>query len=345
MGCSASTTKHEEIEIPPIAAWNGEVVRSAHVPFILPWVEGEETGNESAPLGGLQDLVRSHAASSSTSFGGCRLRVVHLPMHWGDARWKHADACAEGAQAVGIFQADPQHAGCPLESRFLHTRLPSVGGNSFDRLYNLLKQSAEEGFTVSSIVAQPNRDTTDPSAPLSAQVVCQRPRGTHQQRYYTVVNCPIQLAGAEGSSQPSLRATLARYAGMSCRIATIFKPPIYLAQGSKKQLPCHFVFEKSESSYLMAFIDVRLGAGKNPLDHRQYVDIIEKGASSGWELAGMIDLPDSHNMILRIVFQARDDQMPKEVFKPDDPEASESTATPSRISGPDAVSDAVLINL
>ena len=79
---------------------------------------------------------------------------------------------------------------------------------------------------------------------------------------------------------------------------------------------CHIVLEKTPVNYYVAVRDVpfivkRSFSGSRSVDHSQYLSTIQSFGSHGWELAGLIDMPDasfegftSISSTIKLIFQA-----------------------------------------
>ena len=79
---------------------------------------------------------------------------------------------------------------------------------------------------------------------------------------------------------------------------------------------CHIVLEKTPVNYYVAVRDVpfivkRSFSGSRSVDHSQYLSTIQSFGSQGWELAGLIDMPDasfegftSISSTIKLIFQA-----------------------------------------
>ena len=78
---------------------------------------------------------------------------------------------------------------------------------------------------------------------------------------------------------------------------------------------CHIILSKTQENYYMTVQDVpfivKLSWRKRSVDHSQYLSVIQAYASQGWELAGLIDMPDgsaesfrTRSSTIKLIFQA-----------------------------------------
>ena len=83
---------------------------------------------------------------------------------------------------------------------------------------------------------------------------------------------------------------------------------------------CHIILEKTAANYYFAICDVPFvvtsSGGGRTVDHNQYLAYIKVYASQGWELAGLIDMPDTtingftttFTSTIKLIFQAPAEQ-------------------------------------
>ena len=81
---------------------------------------------------------------------------------------------------------------------------------------------------------------------------------------------------------------------------------------------CHIILSKTPVNYYITTRDVPFivkmsFGGSRSVDHSQYISYIQAYASQGWELAGLIDMPDasyegitniSMTSTIKLIFQA-----------------------------------------
>ena len=79
---------------------------------------------------------------------------------------------------------------------------------------------------------------------------------------------------------------------------------------------CHIILCKTQENYYVTVRDVPFVVkmsfgGSRAVDHSQYLSVIQAYASQGWELAGLIDMPDasfegfrSISSTIKLIFQA-----------------------------------------
>ena len=79
---------------------------------------------------------------------------------------------------------------------------------------------------------------------------------------------------------------------------------------------CHIILSKTPVNYYITTHDVPFVVkmsfgGSRSVDHSQYISYIQAYASQGWELAGLIDMPDasmegmrSISSTIKLIFQA-----------------------------------------
>ena len=100
------------------------------------------------------------------------------------------------------------------------------------------------------------------------------------------------------------------------KIAGVYNPPTVSNAGfSSHETECHIVLMRTAMNYYVTTCDVPFevtsGWGDRTVDHNQYLTYIQAYASQGWELAGLIDMPDTQyksfstmSSTIKLIFQA-----------------------------------------
>eukprot|EP00092_Neocalanus_flemingeri_P048356 GFUD01055115.1.p1 GENE.GFUD01055115.1~~GFUD01055115.1.p1 ORF type:complete len:156 (-),score=44.65 GFUD01055115.1:48-515(-) len=136
---------------------------------------------------------------------------------------------------------------------------------------------------------------------------------------YTVVNIPIVINhGWSGTtaSMPHLENCLTAFTNKGYKVASVYNPPSVTLKGFlSTETQCHIILMKTPVNYYFAICDVpfsvQAGWSGSTVDHTQYLNIISAYAAQGWELGGLIDLPDveldgftSIKSTIKLIFQA-----------------------------------------
>ena len=102
------------------------------------------------------------------------------------------------------------------------------------------------------------------------------------------------------------------------KIASVYNPPSASYTGlTSQETQCHIILSKTPVNYYITTRDVpfivKMGFRGSRVDHSQYISYVEAYASQGWELAGLIDMPDasyegitniSMTSTIKLIFQA-----------------------------------------
>ena len=100
------------------------------------------------------------------------------------------------------------------------------------------------------------------------------------------------------------------------KIAGVYNPPTVSYAGFAGETECHIILMKTAMNYYVTMCDVPFnvtsGWGRErTVDHNQYLTCIQAYASHGWELAGLIDMPDTEyegfstmSSTIKLIFQA-----------------------------------------
>ena len=139
---------------------------------------------------------------------------------------------------------------------------------------------------------------------------------------YLIVNCPIQkdhsaFSGTTRASMPNLVSSLSSYASQGYKISSIYNPPTVSFTGMfSTETACHIALQKTSVNYYMTVCDIPFTvkmswSGSSSVDHNQYTAYIQAYAAQGWQLAGLIDLPDTAiegfttiSSTIKLIFQA-----------------------------------------
>ena len=101
------------------------------------------------------------------------------------------------------------------------------------------------------------------------------------------------------------------------KIASVYNPPTASAVGfMSHETQCHIILMKTPVNYYITVRDVPFivktsFGGSRTVDHSQYLTTVESYAKQGWELAGLIDMPDasfegftSISSTIKLIFQS-----------------------------------------
>jgi hypothetical protein len=101
------------------------------------------------------------------------------------------------------------------------------------------------------------------------------------------------------------------------KISSVYNPPTVSLTGfTTSETQCHIVLEKTPINYYFIVCDVPFiietgFGGRRTVDHNQYLTLINAYSNTGWELAGLIDMPDMKlegftrfSSTIKLIFQA-----------------------------------------
>eukprot|EP00092_Neocalanus_flemingeri_P024825 GFUD01026920.1.p1 GENE.GFUD01026920.1~~GFUD01026920.1.p1 ORF type:complete len:384 (+),score=99.22 GFUD01026920.1:49-1152(+) len=320
------------ISVPAVPGWDGRTIStlpmSVEIIIKIGW-----NGVDSS-----MDLVNSTIHAQNTAGAGYRLAAVFLPLdnHNKKRRGKPVDYKAVGFGTIStrvmcIFQADRQGAGQTLETMFLQApmtvrqsatwSLEDMKVEGCEQLYGQLGQAGNTGFQLSCVVDEPNnRCSGFFSTQTSVHLVCQKPLGAQSPvPAYTIANIPIVIKhgwGGTTASMPLLASALTAFTTTGYKVASVYNPPSVTLKGFlSTETQCHIIMMKTPVNYYFAICDVpffiKYGWRGSTVDHTQYLNIISAYAAQGWELGGLIDLPDveldgftSIKSTIKLIFQA-----------------------------------------
>lgn len=273
----------------------------------------------------LVDLI----GAAHTAGKGFKLTAVVLPVEQsGKHKGRPIDGYLNGltsqiARATCYFTRDGHDAEMPLETKIFSAPITTSGvfgahASGYEGLYAQLRQAGQEGYSLSCVVDQPDAKFNGlGSSETTVMLICQRAPGTHLQREYLVVNCPIALSGGISgdisASMPQLEQILRQYIGNGYKIASIYNPPTLSLTGlGSASSACHIIFEKTSHQYTLAIKDAIWSVTLlSPVDHNQYFRVVEQYVKKGWELAAVIDMPDVRlglstvDSTVKLFFQAK----------------------------------------
>jgi hypothetical protein len=278
--------------------------------------------------------VNNLITAAETAGKGYKLTAIFLPVNMtGKNKGHPLDGYMTGltssvARAMCIFQASPNEPDLPVETMFLQapivltTRIGGQTASGYEGLYGQLQQAAQQGFPLCSVIDEPNaRMNGLRSAETTVHLICQRRQGQLSgSKTYQIVNCPISMQAQFGgcsASMPMLMQTLQAYASQGYKVASIYNPPTLAVAGIwSGESQCHIIFEKAQFNYCFTVVDllftVNGGVGSCSVDHNQYLNAIVQYTKQGWELAGLIDMPDGNvaglmsiTSTIKLVFQAQ----------------------------------------
>lgn len=320
------------ISIPTIPGWDG--VPMSTMPIQVEFLMKGSWGSIKTSMDPLTNTI----IAPNTAGAGYKFAAVFLPVNHveGKKKGQPLDGAPSGfmsfkGRAMCIFQKDHHNPDGPLETLFLKAPMTVTAVMSFTSptevsgyqgLYSQLGQAGQQGFPLSSVIDEPNlRCSGLFSAETSVHLICQRPQGIQPPpSQYLVANCPIQttIAGfsrQQKASMPNLINILSSYTTQGYKISSVYNPPtVSLTGWNKTESQCHIVLAKTPINYHFTVCDVpftvKLSWSSN-VDHNQYLAYIQAYAAQGWELAGLIDLPDtsiegftSISSTIKLIFQA-----------------------------------------
>jgi len=318
------------INIPVIPGWDGVPLSTQNVV-----VEIELT----ATWGGTKSSfeVLTHAITAQAS-AGYKLSAVFLPVFTdGKQKGQPVDGRAVGfrsflGRAMCIFQNDRNYLNLSKDTMFLQapmtitavmmsSTMQEVSG--YQGLYGQLQHSGTQGYSLSCVIDEPNaRCSGWASQETSVHMICQKPTGVAVPpvSQYVIINCTIEKRihfSRRSASMPNLKNMLTAYVTQGHKISSVYNPPTVSATGfTTTETQCHIVMEKTPVNYYFVVCDIpfivkmRFG-GARDVDHSQYLTFITAYSSNGWELAGLIDMPDmqfegigSFSSTVKMIFQA-----------------------------------------
>lgn len=232
-----------------------------------------------------------------------------------------------------IFQHDPIYRDAQQDVVFFQapmtmeaTMFTGVEVRGYDGMYRQLQTAASQGAALSCIIDEPNARVSGwKSRDSDVHLICYKTSGAQVGNYH-IANCPIEVSfhiGSVHASMPNLKNILQTYMTQGHKISSFYNPPTVnnmkgIGPGfTSAQTYCHMIFEKTPVNYHFHVMDVPFKIqrasmmGGSTVDHSQYASVIEAFANSGWQLAGMIDMPDismsgftSYSSTVKIIFQA-----------------------------------------
>jgi len=346
MGCAQSTegvihssepgsappnfTPSNVINIPVVPGWDGVPLHTQNVvvelELTLTW-----TGTRTS-FSTLSNTIIAQAAS------GYKLSGVFLPVFTeGKQKGQPVDARPVGlrtfmGRAMCIFQTERQYPNIPKDTMFLEAPMTistvmmssspeQVSG--YHGLYGQLQHAGTQGYALSCVIDEPNARVSGwASQDTSVHLICQKPTGVPSPpvSQYVVINCTIDKRihfGSSSASMPNLKPMLSTYLTQGHKISSVYNPPTVSMTGfTTTETMCHIILEKTHENYYFAVCDVpfiirtKFG-GSREVDHNQYLTYITAYSNNGWELAGLIDMPDmkfegmtTFSSTVKMVFQA-----------------------------------------
>jgi len=319
------------IHIPVIPGWDGIALTTQNVV-----VEIELTATWSGTRTSFDTLTHVIMAQAGA---GYRLSAVFLPV-FADGKFKGQplDGRASGfrtftGRAMCIFQNDRQHQNIAQESMFLQAPMTITAVfmsssplevSGYQGLYGQLQNAGTQGYGLSCVIDEPNaRCSGLVSQETSVHLICQKPVGIAAPpvSQYVIVNCTIEkrthFGGKQSAFMPNLNNVLSTYTMQGHKISSVYNPPTVSHTGfTTTETQCHIVMEKTPINYYFVVCDIpfivktRFG-GARDVDHSQYLQYITAYSNNGWELAGLIDMPDmqfegftSFSSTIKMIFQA-----------------------------------------
>jgi len=194
--------------------------------------------------------------------------------------------------------------------------------SGYEGLYSQLAAAGGAGFPLGAVIDDPSlRMNGFRTAVSTVHLICQRPQGAPPQppAQYQVANCQIHITGGFTSmtaSMPTLPQTLHGFCAQGYKIASVYNPPTVQQVGMMSaETQCHMVFQKTACNYFVTVCDMPFkvtgGYGGRVVDHNQYLSIVTTHGNKGWELAGLIDMPDGRAQgmmamvsTIKLIFQA-----------------------------------------
>ena len=329
IGLDRPPRQNPDVPAADIDGWDG-VVR----PFLPHTAEIPMSAGFTSMSANMQAVLDA-IVRPDTGGSGYRLAAFYFPVQQsGKRRGMPLDGRQNGfmgaiANGTMLFQQVDDPMGAPLETQVVGATITytagfnSVEGSGYTALYAALQQVGAAGFSLSAVIDEPNlRMKGIFSAETSVHVVCQRPAGVAASpKTYAAVAVPIHMqAGfSKISAQiPELNATLKQFADSGHKLASVYNPPTVRAQAfsTSATTPCHLIFEQTDVPYCFvvvdAFFEATGGFGSISVNHAPYQQLIAKYVAKGWELAGMIDMPDGNTTgvtrmesTIKLIFQAK----------------------------------------
>ena len=198
----------------------------------------------------------------------------------------------------------------------------SVAADGFGALYGALAEKGAQGYTLNAVIDEPNQRMTGfLSAATTVHLVMSRRPGAQgaEPKQYTIVSVPvnIQVSGLTSvtATMPELMPTLAKFLSEGHRVAAIYNPPVIAQRGLfSGTTQCHIIFEKTATIYTSAVADSAFTVSQSCCSMdvaHQYLPSCGAFLKAGWELAGIIDMPDrrltgmaSGASTVKMIFQA-----------------------------------------
>jgi len=318
------------INIPVIPGWDGVGLTTHNVV-----VEIELTSTWSGTRTSFETLTHAIIAQAKA---GYRLSAVFLPVFTdGKQKGQPVDGRPSGlftftGKAMCIFQNDHHIQNGSQATMFLQAPMTITAVmmsssplevSGYQGLYGQLQHAGTQGYGLSCVIDEPNaRCSGWASAETSVHLICQNPEGIPAPpiSQYVIANCTIEKRthfSKMSASMPNLKQLLSTYTTQGHKISSVYNPPTVSHTGfTTTETQCHIVMEKTPVNYYFAVCDIpfivktRFG-GSRDVDHSQYLNYISAYSSNGWELAGLIDMPDlqwegiaSFSSTIKMIFQA-----------------------------------------
>jgi len=317
------------ISIPVVPGWDGVALHTQNVVVEID-LTTTWTGTRTS-FTTLTSTITSQAAA------GYKLSAVFLPVFTdGKQKGQPVDAKPVGlrtfrGRAVCIFQTERQFPTNPKDTMFLEAPMTistvlmssspeQVSG--YHGLYGQLQHAGTQGYALSCVIDEPNaRCSGWASQDTSVHLICQKPTGVASPpvSQYVVINCTIEKRthwGKVSASMTNLVPMLSTYLTQGHKISSVYNPPTVSFTGfTTSETVCHIILETVPTNYYFTVCDVpfivRTSWGGREVDHNQYLQVITAYSSNGWELAGLIDMPDmqfegitSFSSTVKMIFQA-----------------------------------------